>query len=42
MSETAKPATSQPLVEIAKLIEFIARALVAAGIPRKTRVKWPL
>lgn len=33
MSETAKTAASQPLVEIAKLIEFIARALVAAGIP---------
>jgi L-2-hydroxycarboxylate dehydrogenase (NAD+) len=33
MSETAKPAASQPLVEIAKLVEFIARALAAAGIP---------
>lgn len=33
MSETAKPAASQPPVEIAKLVEFIARGLVAAGIP---------
>jgi L-2-hydroxycarboxylate dehydrogenase (NAD+) len=33
MSETAKPAAGQPLVEIAKLIEFITRALAAAGIP---------
>jgi L-2-hydroxycarboxylate dehydrogenase (NAD+) len=33
MSETAKPAASQPLVEIAKLIEFITRVLAAAGIP---------
>jgi len=33
MSETAKPAASQPLVEIAILVEFIARALAAAGIP---------
>src|ERR1700681_2143682 len=33
MSETAKPAASQPLVEIALLVEFIARALAAAGIP---------
>src|SRR5580700_5701745 len=33
MSETAKAAASQPLVEIAKIVEFIARALVAAGIP---------
>jgi L-2-hydroxycarboxylate dehydrogenase (NAD+) len=33
MSETAKPAASPPLVEIAKLVEFIARALTAAGIP---------
>jgi L-2-hydroxycarboxylate dehydrogenase (NAD+) len=33
MSETAKPAPSQPLVEIAKLVEFISRALMAAGIP---------
>jgi L-2-hydroxycarboxylate dehydrogenase (NAD+) len=34
MSETAKPATGQPFVEIAILVEFIARALAAAGIPR--------
>ena len=33
MSETAKPAASQPLVEIAILVDFIARALAAAGIP---------
>src|SRR5260370_35460702 len=33
MSETAKAAASQPLVEIAILIEFITRALEAAGIP---------
>jgi L-2-hydroxycarboxylate dehydrogenase (NAD+) len=33
MSETAKAAASQPLVEIAKLVEFITRGLVAAGIP---------
>jgi LDH2 family malate/lactate/ureidoglycolate dehydrogenase len=33
MSETAKAAASQPLVEIAKIVEFITRALVAAGIP---------
>jgi L-2-hydroxycarboxylate dehydrogenase (NAD+) len=33
MSETAKVAAGQPLVEIAKLIEFITRALAAAGIP---------
>ena len=33
MSETAKPATSQPLVEITILVEFISRALVATGIP---------
>ena len=33
MSETAKPAASRPLVEIAKLVEFITRALSAAGIP---------
>ena len=33
MSETVKPAASQPLVEIAILVEFITRALVAAGIP---------
>src|SRR5580704_915270 len=33
MSETAKPAASQSLVEIAILVEFIARALAAAGIP---------
>ena len=33
MSETAKAAASQPLVEIAKLVEFITRALSAAGIP---------
>jgi LDH2 family malate/lactate/ureidoglycolate dehydrogenase len=33
MSETAKVAAGQPLVEIKKLVEFITRALVAAGIP---------
>src|SRR5258708_4974147 len=33
MSETAKAAAGQPLVEIAILIEFIRRALEAAGIP---------
>src|SRR5580700_4677988 len=33
MSETAKAAASQPLVEIAKIVEFITRALSAAGIP---------
>src|SRR4029077_13471514 len=33
MSETAKPAPNQPPVEVARLVEFIARALVAAGIP---------
>jgi len=33
MSETAKPAASQPLVAIATLVEFITRALAAAGIP---------
>jgi len=33
MSETAKPAAGQSLVQIAILIEFIARALATAGIP---------
>jgi len=33
MSETAKPAPSQPPVGVARLVEFIARALEAAGIP---------
>ncbi len=33
MSETAKPAASQSLIEIAILIKFITRALEAAGIP---------
>jgi L-2-hydroxycarboxylate dehydrogenase (NAD+) len=33
MSETAKPAASQPLVAVAILVDFIARALAAAGIP---------
>jgi LDH2 family malate/lactate/ureidoglycolate dehydrogenase len=33
MSETAKPAASQLLVKIAILVEFISRALAAAGIP---------
>jgi LDH2 family malate/lactate/ureidoglycolate dehydrogenase len=33
MSETAKVAADQPLVEIKKLVDFISRALVAAGIP---------
>ena len=39
MSESAKPAASQPLVEIAKLVEFISRALVAAGIPPEDAAK---
>src|SRR5216684_8706765 len=33
MSETAKPAASQSLIEIAILIKFITRALEAVGIP---------
>src|SRR4029077_6437165 len=33
MSETAKPAPNQPPVEVARLVEFITRALAAAGIP---------
>jgi LDH2 family malate/lactate/ureidoglycolate dehydrogenase len=33
MSETAKPAATQQLVEIANLVAFITRALTAAGIP---------
>jgi L-2-hydroxycarboxylate dehydrogenase (NAD+) len=33
MSETAKPAPSQMRVPIANLVEFISRALAAAGIP---------
>ena len=33
MSETAKPAAGQLPIEIAKLVEFITRALSAAGIP---------
>src|SRR5579862_253807 len=39
MSESAKPVASQPLVEIAKLVEFIARALVAAGVPPEDAAK---
>jgi len=39
MSETAKPAASQPLVEIAKLVEFISRALLAAGVPPEDAAK---
>ena len=35
MSEIAKPEASQPLVEISKLIAFIARVLVAAGVPQQ-------
>ncbi len=35
MSETVKTMAGQPPVEIGKLVEFIARALVAAGIPPK-------
>jgi LDH2 family malate/lactate/ureidoglycolate dehydrogenase len=35
MSETAKPAATQPRVPIATLVEFIARALTAAGIPHE-------
>jgi L-2-hydroxycarboxylate dehydrogenase (NAD+) len=33
MSEAAKPVAGQPLVGVAILVEFIARALAAAGIP---------
>jgi L-2-hydroxycarboxylate dehydrogenase (NAD+) len=33
MSETAKPAADRLPIEIAKLVEFIASALAAAGIP---------
>jgi L-2-hydroxycarboxylate dehydrogenase (NAD+) len=33
MSETAKPAAGQLPIEFAKLVEFITRALSAAGIP---------
>jgi L-2-hydroxycarboxylate dehydrogenase (NAD+) len=33
MSEGAKPAAGPARVEVAKLVEFIARALAAAGIP---------
>jgi L-2-hydroxycarboxylate dehydrogenase (NAD+) len=33
MSEAAKPVAGQPLVGVATLVEFIARALAAAGIP---------
>jgi L-2-hydroxycarboxylate dehydrogenase (NAD+) len=33
MSETARPTDGQPLVEIGILVEFITRALAAAGIP---------
>jgi L-2-hydroxycarboxylate dehydrogenase (NAD+) len=33
MSETARPLAGHPPVEIPKLVEFIARALTAAGIP---------
>src|SRR6202521_6195481 len=33
MSETAKPAASQPLVRIAEIDGFITRALVSAGVP---------
>ena len=33
MTETARPAANYPFVAVAKLAEFIARALVAAGIP---------
>jgi LDH2 family malate/lactate/ureidoglycolate dehydrogenase len=33
MSETAKPVAGHPYIEIAKLVEFIARALSVAGIP---------
>jgi L-2-hydroxycarboxylate dehydrogenase (NAD+) len=33
VSESAPPATGQPLVAIAELIEFIARALAVAGVP---------
>jgi len=33
MSEMAKPAAGPALVEIPRLIEFIARALVAVGVP---------
>jgi L-2-hydroxycarboxylate dehydrogenase (NAD+) len=33
MSETARPLAAHPPIEIAKLVEFITRALSAAGIP---------
>src|ERR1700683_3934239 len=39
MSEAAKPSTSQPLVPIAKLAEFIAHALAAAGVPQEDGVQ---
>lgn len=35
MSESAKGTASQPLISIAILIDFIARALTASGIPRE-------
>jgi L-2-hydroxycarboxylate dehydrogenase (NAD+) len=33
MSETAKPASGQPGVEIAEIVGFITRALVSVGVP---------
>jgi L-2-hydroxycarboxylate dehydrogenase (NAD+) len=35
MSESAKPAASQPLTPVTTLVEFISRALEAARIPRE-------
>src|SRR5580692_8122473 len=35
MSESTKPAASQPLTPVKTLVEFISRALEAAGIPRE-------
>ena len=35
MSETAKPATGQPGVEIAEIEGFITRALASVGVPPK-------
>jgi L-2-hydroxycarboxylate dehydrogenase (NAD+) len=35
MSETAKPASSRPCVEIAEIVGLITRALVSVGVPPK-------
>jgi L-2-hydroxycarboxylate dehydrogenase (NAD+) len=34
MSETAKPTVEQPRIPITRLVDFIARALAAAGVPQ--------